>query len=71
MKKYITLAFSLLACLVLNAQEKAEQTTQTIEIKINGEGLDSNMMIKLTLLIVWSIIIIILVFRTFRNKHDV
>lgn len=71
MKKYSAFIFFLLFSFFLQAQEIAEESSKTIEIKINGEELNGDALWKPILLCFWILIILILVLRTFRGKADV
>ena len=53
------------------AEEVSDSETTTIEIKINGKKASGYSWWKATLVIIWTIIIIILVMRTFRGKASV
>ncbi|WP_421877087.1 hypothetical protein [Marinoscillum sp.] len=65
------LFFSLVAFAQETATAAADTTSTTIEIKINGEAMSGQGWWKATLVIVWTIICIILVLRTFRGKASV
>lgn len=75
MKRVFAALFALFFSLVAFAQETAtaaaDTTSTTIEIKINGEAMSGEGWWKAALVIVWTIICIILVLRTFREKASV
>lgn len=71
MKKYLLLSLSFLSSLFLSAQEKAEEADQTIQITISKDLLSGEMTWKILFIVSWTVIIIILVARTFRGKADV
>lgn len=64
MKKVLTSLLSFLVTVMAFAQEKS------IEIKINGENADGEYLAKATLLIIFTLVILILVIRTFRGKSS-
>lgn len=65
MKRFFLSAFTFFCFVAAIAQEKS------IEIKINGEAADGTGMVKTILLVIFTIIILIFVFRTFRGKAEV
>lgn len=69
MKRFLASAIASLMVFVAFAQEKAEESS--IEIKINGKAANLEVWWKSTLVIIFTLIIVWLVVRTFRGKANV
>ncbi|REE05545.1 hypothetical protein [Marinoscillum furvescens] len=69
MKRFLASVLASLMTIVAFAQEKAEESS--IEIKINGKAANLEIWWKGTLLIIFTLIIVWLVVRTFRGKANV
>ncbi len=52
-------------------ETSADEESTVIEIKINGAAVSGYSWWKATLLVIWAVIIIIFVMRTFREKASV
>ncbi len=66
-KKLSALTFSLLASIVAFAQQHGEDITDEMEQEPSSFTSET----KWALIAIWTVVIIILVLRTFRNKADV